>query len=117
MTSQYIEFREIARKSRTVVYGVFSKRHGDKLGEIKWFGRWRQYVFFPTNETIWNLNCLVDVIIFLRKLREARGERVEVENCVSEVTAIPNRTPDNGAAESTVSTLPKFVMEELECPK
>jgi hypothetical protein len=70
----FIEFREIGQKPKTKIYGVFSVKHGDKLGEIRWFGRWRQYTFFPSNETVWNLGCLVDVIVFLQKLKEEKAE-------------------------------------------
>jgi hypothetical protein len=31
---------------KTCVWDVRSK-HGDHLGEVKWFGRWRKYTFFP----------------------------------------------------------------------
>jgi hypothetical protein len=65
--SKYLELRELERKPKTIVYGLFSKQHGDKLGEIKWFARWRQYTFFPEKDTIWNRTCLLDVIHFLSK--------------------------------------------------
>lgn len=40
---------------------VVSKKYFDILGEIKWFGKWRQYAFFPDPHTVWNPECLEDV--------------------------------------------------------
>jgi hypothetical protein len=34
------------------------------LGEIKWFGRFRQYAFFPANDTVFNPACLRDIAYF-----------------------------------------------------
>jgi len=63
--TDYLELREIGSKPRTKVYGVYSRKHGDKLAEVKWYGPWRQFALFPSLETIWNETCLVDVIHFI----------------------------------------------------
>lgn len=50
------------------------------LGKIFWFGRWRQYVFQPAEQTVFNSKCLDDLRCFLyvenENQREAR--RLEV---------------------------------------
>lgn len=38
---------------------------GDLLGEVRWFGRWRQYAFFPVSDTVWNSDCLDEVNRFV----------------------------------------------------
>jgi hypothetical protein len=43
------------------------------LGHIKWFGRWRQYAFFPGAETIWNVGCLETVEEYISSLMRQRG--------------------------------------------
>ena len=55
---------------RTDVYTVISRQSGFKLGEIKWYGAWRQYAFFPCGETIWNKTCLADIQKFLEEIRK-----------------------------------------------
>lgn len=40
---------------------VVAKKRLEVLGEIKWFGRWRQYAFFPSALTVWNTECLDDI--------------------------------------------------------
>lgn len=63
--SKYLEFRFAEQKPKTKVWEVISKQHGFRLGLIKYFGRWRQYAFWPEAGTIWNHECLKDVIEFL----------------------------------------------------
>lgn len=48
-------------KKKTMIIDVLSRRHGDKLGEIKWYGPWRQYVFTPMPGTLYSAGCLADI--------------------------------------------------------
>ena len=57
---------------KTLSIEVRSAVHGDLLGRIKWFGRWRQYAFFPESGTVWNPDCLRDVNDRIASLMEAR---------------------------------------------
>ena len=70
--SKYLEFYLLERKPRTTVWQVKSKHSGDILGVIKWFGKWRQYAFFPWLDTIWNPDCMTDIIQFIRELMDKR---------------------------------------------
>jgi hypothetical protein len=54
---------------KTQRYVVTSNRCGGILGEIKWFGRWRQYVFFPADRTGYSRGCLRDIADFTDSLR------------------------------------------------
>ena len=67
--SKYLEFNIIELKPKTKVIKVMSKLHGNTLGVIKWFGRWRQYGFFPESETVFNMECLNDIQSYIRGLR------------------------------------------------
>lgn len=49
---------------KTEVWSVCSRRQGDELGQVRWFGRWRQYSFFPGPETTFNAECLRDIAEF-----------------------------------------------------
>ena len=42
------------------------------LGVIKWFGAWRQYCFFPKENTLYNNECLKDIKEFLEKLNKEK---------------------------------------------
>lgn len=67
--SKYLEFSVIEEKPKTKVIGIWSKKNGDSLGIIRWFGRWRQYAFFPQTGTVFNVECLNDIQSYIRELR------------------------------------------------
>lgn len=80
--SKYLEFSIIVRKPKTDIIGVWSKKSGEILGEIKWFGRWGQYSFFPRSETIFNTECLNDILKYIKMLHAWR----DVKNRMDKMT-------------------------------
>jgi len=68
--SKYLEFRLLEQKPKTQVIGVMSRYAGIKLGTIKWYGAWRQYAFFPESDTLYNVECLNDIISYIKGLRD-----------------------------------------------
>lgn len=78
--STYLRFeRDQTRETGTTqVWLVISSRHGNVLGRISWFGRWRQYAFHPEPDTVWNVACLADVAIVVNRLMAER--RVKARN-------------------------------------
>jgi len=67
--SKYLEFQLLEQKPKTKVIEVLSKERGSSLGIIKWFGRWRQYAFFPEDGTAFNIECLNDIQSYIKDLR------------------------------------------------
>ncbi len=65
--SKYIEFYELADSGKTKIWDILSKRHGDILGKIKWYGAWRQYCFFPSPAVVFNKTCMEDIIDFIQE--------------------------------------------------
>jgi hypothetical protein len=59
-------------KPKTAVYDIISVHHRNKIGEVRWYSPWRQYVFEPEPLTVWNRDCLQDISVFLQKLMDAR---------------------------------------------
>ena len=68
-----IEERVNGRK--TPIYHICSKRSKDEIGQIKWYGAWRKYCFFPNGETIWDNKCLEKIIDFLQELNTPVSKR------------------------------------------
>ena len=68
---------------KTALWRVVSL-NGDHLGEVKWFGRWRQYAFYPTQSTmtIHNPVCLRQIADFCEEQtiahRDGKTEKVWV---------------------------------------
>jgi len=76
-TYPYLVIRPYDFTGRTWVYYIRDNR--DRvLGQIRWFGKWRQYTFYPEPGTIWNDSCLKDIQHFLAELKEARKQKGKV---------------------------------------
>jgi len=61
LMSEYLTIEKnegLSRGRKTGIYDVCSSRSGDVLGTIQWFGRWRQYTFWPVHGTTYNPECL-----------------------------------------------------------
>ena len=74
MLSEWLTFEEQPQDARrkTSLWHVYSKRSGYLLGEIRWYGGWRQYVFCPCPSTIFNRTCLRDLAAFCEAVMECR---------------------------------------------
>jgi hypothetical protein len=70
----YLRFQQAASTGKTEVWLVVS-RYGDPLGIIKWFGRWRQYAFFPEDGTIFNTGCMRTIVENIQWLMDERKKR------------------------------------------
>lgn len=55
---------------KTNVWWVENRRSGARLGEIKWYGAWRQYCFYPEANCVFNKGCLLDIQQFLKDAME-----------------------------------------------
>jgi hypothetical protein len=74
----YVRFVELPPFGirKTSIYNVVSESSGDILGTIKWYGPWRQYCFWPRQDSednyTWSSGCLTEIVSFLKKIMEAR---------------------------------------------
>lgn len=77
-TFLYIELVGTSPSQKTNCYRVFNKDNlEESIGEIKWFGRWRQYCFFPFSDTVFEKTCLQDLSQYLRELNESHHAKKE----------------------------------------
>ena len=60
----YICFRVAELGANTNSWFVNTKKGGDCLGRVKWWGRWRKYSFFPEDNCVFEEICLAGNIIF-----------------------------------------------------
>lgn len=73
--SKFLTFQKLFKKNKsakTDTYHVVSKSTQYSLGYIRWYGSWRQYCFYPANETVFDRKCLQDIIIFIQELMDKR---------------------------------------------
>jgi len=73
---KWIDIKLVQEHPKTAVYGIFTKavdgEEGVSLGIIKWYPQWRKYCFFPECLTVFEMDCLIDIIQFLDILRQRR---------------------------------------------
>lgn len=67
-----------ARKSdsgKTTIWTI-KNLNGSPLGTISWKGQWRKYCFFPAPDTVFDLNCLKEIIDFLKEQTDGHRKAV-----------------------------------------
>ena len=64
--SKWIEFKVSERKPKTNVWDVLVKDGASTLGQVRWFGRWRCYAFYPEPDTVYEQQCLRDIADFCK---------------------------------------------------
>jgi hypothetical protein len=64
---KYLTVEELGGKAKTKVWIVLGSDNSP-LGQIRWYGAWRQYTFWPIGTgTVLNATCLDDIAKFTRK--------------------------------------------------
>ena len=72
--TEYLTFTRTQVQGRKTDIVFVRKRDWTQLGQIKWFGRWRQFCFFPEPETTFNRKCLSEIDVEIEALMaERRG--------------------------------------------
>ncbi len=62
----YIQFVEdgYTPSRKTLRWEVVPLPRGAVIGEVKWYGPWRKYCFFPRSETVYEQVCLREIADF-----------------------------------------------------
>jgi len=68
----YLNFIEVEPKAKTKVWEVWSRPEdeggkidgGGILGVVKFYGAWRCYAFYPTDNTVFDKSCLRTIATF-----------------------------------------------------
>ena len=74
--NRYLRFEMVEKKPKTEVYVVSSLKEFDTevLGKISWYGKWRRYVFYPSEGTLFDAACLGEVKEFIDNLMKERKQ-------------------------------------------
>ena len=67
--SKYLNFVEVF--DTTI---VMSNKRKEPLGKIVYYPRWKQYVFESFPDTVFNDECLVDIVSQIKSLNKNRGK-------------------------------------------
>ena len=63
---------------KTDTFLIQTKDGNQCIGLIKWYAPWRKYSFFPNRETVYETQCLKDIVAFIDKLMLDR--KIEKQN-------------------------------------
>ena len=73
MGGKWVEFVfPPGQNPKTSIWHVVAKEGGMVLGEIRWWGRWRGYAFFPRPNTLYESTCLSDIAGFISEAMSKR---------------------------------------------
>lgn len=63
---------------KTPIFNLCNKQDERiKLGEIKYNSKWRQYCFYQIDDTVFNKQCLNDIIKFIGWLNSQRQNKTD----------------------------------------
>jgi len=78
MEYKHLQFIEVeVGEKKTKQFEVQSLYDSSQLGNIHWYGGWRQYVFEPSFETRWSWDCLKELSEFIKMIMDARKSNQE----------------------------------------
>ena len=88
---EYIYFEIIEEKPKTKVWGCYNNNSTTRIGEVKWYAGWRQYCFFPYEDSVFSKGCLDDIGEFIQQLMDERKKNSnnKCKKCSVEITSEP----------------------------
>ena len=72
----HLDFKQTKDTGKTKVWDVVSTHTFEIIGEIKWWGAWRKYVFFPQEGTLYDVSCMNHICDFISEQMESRKKSV-----------------------------------------
>ena len=78
IVTQYLMMKRsgLSKSRKTEIWEVRSRYGMFILGIIKWYTRWRQYVFFPEPDTVFNNQCMDEIMTRLSELNKEHSKNV-----------------------------------------
>lgn len=71
--AKWIDFMDVSSQAKkTKTFLVINRESKTQIGEVKWYGAWRQYSFFPNPKTVYERQCLLDIAKFINQLMVER---------------------------------------------
>ena len=72
VVTKYMTFHLISQTQKTQKWAIFNNQSDYLLGEIAWYGPWRQYCFYPEAGSVFNNGCLTTILGFIARLKANR---------------------------------------------
>ena len=66
---------------KTDIYCIATIGTNYIIGEIRWWGAWRKYCFFPNEDTVYDNKCMLQIMNFMNEVNLARyKDKEEINN-------------------------------------
>lgn len=65
---QHINFSVLKENPKTKAWACHNNRSDAELGQVKWYGAWRQYCYFPSCPAVYSVSCFEDINDFIRQI-------------------------------------------------
>ncbi len=82
-SAKWIDFVDITHKTKTKKFLVINRESKSRIGEVKWYGPFRQYSYFPSPNTVYERQCLLDITRFIQNLMNDRKKNKEMKVSIS----------------------------------
>lgn len=80
--SKWLEFhpRLIGFTGKTFQFEVWTQGKTYFLGEIKWYGAWRRYAFFPVDRTVFEWDCKRMIADVCEKMTKDHNKKYQIKH-------------------------------------
>lgn len=68
--SKYLVYYSVTLPKRKTPIVFVCNKSGDELGQIKFYSQWRRFVFYPKADTLFDSNCLEDIICTINLIQQ-----------------------------------------------
>lgn len=63
---KHIDFHQTPNPGRKTKAWTIKTKEGQALGTVRWYSHWRRYCFMPLPHTVFEEQCLTDIIDFMK---------------------------------------------------
>lgn len=67
---KYIEFEFLGTAN---IWTIKNWRYNQYLGQLNYVEKWKQWELAPNDDTGWTMDCLADIIDFVKQLNNTRN--------------------------------------------
>lgn len=69
------------------LFSIVNKRSNEAIGQVFWYGLWRQWTVRFREDSVWSQDCLADVREFIQRLNSENGPAItgskKINACVT----------------------------------
>ena len=68
--SKYLVYHSVILPKRKTPIVFVCNKSSEELGQIRFYPQWRRFVFYPKADTLFDSNCLEDIIFTINLIQQ-----------------------------------------------